>query len=55
MPSSADLPAFTTVTVPDIELALAATQLVRNTTDDLIYHQSAVSTSSAASGDTTAD
>ncbi|MFJ3127778.1 HD domain-containing protein [Streptomyces sp. NPDC086993] len=41
MPSSADLPApATTVTVPDTELASDATQLVRDTTDDLIYHHS---------------
>ncbi|MFD5189494.1 HD domain-containing protein [Streptomyces sp. NPDC058357] len=40
MPNSADLPTPTTVTVPDTELASAATQLVRDTTDDLIYHHS---------------
>ncbi|MCX5505058.1 HD domain-containing protein [Streptomyces sp. NBC_00053] len=40
MPGSPDHPALTTVTVPDTELASAATQLVRDTTDDLIYHHS---------------
>lgn len=40
MPGSPDRPALTTVTVPDTELASAATQLVRDTTDDLIYHHS---------------
>ncbi|MET8743007.1 HD domain-containing protein [Streptomyces sp. NPDC004728] len=40
MSGSADLPAPTAVTVPDTELASAATQLVRDTTDDLIYHHS---------------
>ncbi|MFE6666578.1 HD domain-containing protein [Streptomyces sp. NPDC057697] len=38
MPGSADLP--TTVTVPDTRLASEATQLVRDMTDDLIYHHS---------------
>ncbi|MFF9568914.1 HD domain-containing protein [Streptomyces sp. NPDC014685] len=40
MPDSTDLPAFTAVPVPDTALASAATQLVRDTTDDLIYHHS---------------
>ncbi|MFE4797861.1 HD domain-containing protein [Streptomyces sp. NPDC056708] len=40
MPSSADLPAATGVTVPDTKLAAAATELVRDATDDLIYHHS---------------
>ncbi|MFI6726963.1 HD domain-containing protein [Streptomyces sp. R-74717] len=40
MPSSADLPAATGVTVPDTKVAAAATELVRDTTDDLIYHHS---------------
>ncbi|MCX4793002.1 HD domain-containing protein [Streptomyces sp. NBC_01242] len=40
MPSSADLPATTGVTVPDTALATAATELVRDAADDLIYHHS---------------
>ncbi|MFG2628299.1 HD domain-containing protein [Streptomyces sp. NPDC048473] len=40
MPSSADLPAATGVTVPDTKLAAEATELVRDATDDLIYHHS---------------
>ncbi|MFD4943407.1 HD domain-containing protein [Streptomyces sp. NPDC058239] len=40
MPSSADLPDATGVTAPDTKLAAAATELVRDATDDLIYHHS---------------
>ncbi|MFF8913196.1 HD domain-containing protein [Streptomyces sp. NPDC015032] len=40
MPSSADLPAASGVTVPDTALAAAATELVRDAADDLIYHHS---------------
>ncbi|MFJ7495691.1 HD domain-containing protein [Streptomyces sp. NPDC097727] len=40
MPRSADLPAAPGVTVPDTKLAAAATELVRDATDDLIYHHS---------------
>ncbi|MFF3395905.1 HD domain-containing protein [Streptomyces sp. NPDC002669] len=40
MPDSTDPSAFTAVPVPDTALASAATQLVRDTTDDLIYHHS---------------
>ncbi|MGW2088030.1 HD domain-containing protein [Streptomyces sp. NPDC001880] len=40
MPDSAGLPAFAALPVPDTALASAATQLVRDTTDDLIYHHS---------------
>ncbi|MEU6014837.1 HD domain-containing protein [Streptomyces sp. NPDC047515] len=40
MTSSADLASVTGVTVPDTRLAAAATELVRDTTDDLIYHHS---------------
>ncbi|AXE81735.1 HD domain-containing protein [Streptomyces atratus] len=40
MPRSADLPVVTGVTVPDTELAAAATELVRDATDDLVYHHS---------------
>ncbi|MFF2958827.1 HD domain-containing protein [Streptomyces sp. NPDC057963] len=40
MPSSADLPAACGVTVPDTALAAAATELVRDAADDLIYHHS---------------
>ncbi|MFJ2894918.1 HD domain-containing protein [Streptomyces sp. NPDC087218] len=40
MPDSTDPSDFTAVPVPDTALASAATQLVRDTTDDLIYHHS---------------
>ncbi|MFF2327240.1 MULTISPECIES: HD domain-containing protein [unclassified Streptomyces] len=40
MTSTADLPAVERVTVPDTELAAQATELVRDATDDLIYHHS---------------
>ncbi|MFE3898892.1 HD domain-containing protein [Streptomyces sp. NPDC059153] len=40
MPRSADLPAAPGVTVPDTKLAVEATELVRDATDDLIYHHS---------------
>ncbi|SCF76271.1 HD domain-containing protein [Streptomyces sp. Ncost-T10-10d] len=40
MPRSADLPAAPGVTVPDTKLAAEATELVRDATDDLIYHHS---------------
>ncbi|MFB6985531.1 MULTISPECIES: HD domain-containing protein [unclassified Streptomyces] len=40
MTSSADLASVTGVTVPDTRLAAEATELVRDATDDLIYHHS---------------
>ncbi|MFE5093873.1 HD domain-containing protein [Streptomyces sp. NPDC056638] len=40
MSRSADLPAAPGVTVPDTKLAAEATELVRDATDDLIYHHS---------------
>ncbi|MEU9318799.1 HD domain-containing protein [Streptomyces sp. NPDC048295] len=40
MPDSAGIPTSTAPPVPDTALAAAATQLVRDTTDDLIYHHS---------------
>ncbi|MFC9619299.1 HD domain-containing protein [Streptomyces sp. NPDC056930] len=40
MPRSADLPAAPGVTVPGTKLAAEATELVRDATDDLIYHHS---------------
>ncbi|MFB6710957.1 MULTISPECIES: HD domain-containing protein [unclassified Streptomyces] len=40
MASSADLASVTGVTVPDTRLAAEATELVREATDDLIYHHS---------------
>ncbi|MFJ5723166.1 HD domain-containing protein [Streptomyces sp. NPDC093149] len=40
MTSSADVASVTGVTVPDTRLAAEATELVRDATDDLIYHHS---------------
>ncbi|MER8086332.1 HD domain-containing protein [Streptomyces sp. NPDC058316] len=40
MTGSADLASVTGVTVPDTRLAVEATELVRDATDDLIYHHS---------------
>lgn len=40
MTGSADLASVTGVTVPDTRLAAEATELVRDATDDLIYHHS---------------